>query len=384
MRCCARVPDAPVLTSRQDALLRGAAQWRDAGSEVRREARALLTGGQWPAQVVEEALDAVLLDADAAIAAWERPACGLRVLAILPGNIIGPAVAAAYCAGAAGATLMLKSSSREIHLADIVARQFDRLGEPLAGTLHPMRWSGGDADFEATVFMEARRIVAFGDDATIADVKRRAPDGTTVIAYGSAYSIGFVAAGAELGGAAHAAAYDVALFDQRGCLSPQTIYVEGDESHAIVFGHALSVALHVQARRLPRASSGDAERAAVAEFVRRLQVSALVHATHALGTVFVGQDAGGVPEHVVGVEPFSAPTCAGFGRLVIVKPCYDAGQAAHAAGALGHRLDSVGVFGKLAPGARKSFESAGALRVCGLGEMQKPPLGYRPKIADFA
>jgi hypothetical protein len=372
------------LTARQAALLRGAAEWRNRDSAVRARAREAMSGGEWPAEVVEVALESVLRHADDTLRAWQVPESGLTVLAILPGNILGPTIATAYCAAAAGTKLMLKSSSRELHLADIVAEQFEQLGPPVAGTLQPMRWSGGDEDFESKVFPLAQRIVVFGDDATTSDVKRRAPNGTLVIEYGSAYSLGFVPAGGDVAEAVDAAAHDVALFDQRGCLSPQTIYVEGTEAQAILFARSLSLSLEKVGRVLPRAPAGEAERAAVAEFIRRLMARALPPATHALGTVFVGPVKGDVAEYVVGAEPFSNPVCPGFGRLVIVKPCTDDAQAASAAKTLGRHLDTVGVAGQPTPALRRLFVEAGAHRVCSLGEMQRPPFGYRPRIADFA
>jgi len=369
-------------TPRGRALLRGVAQWRDPQSTVRREARAALRDGEWPAAVVEAALGAVLRDAEAALSATSEPDASLTVLAIMPGNVIGPVIATAYCAAAAGAALMLKSSSRELQLADIVARQFQSLGAPVAGTLEPMRWSGGDVDVEKKVFARAARIVAFGNEDTIADIRRRTPHGVRLVAYGSAYSVGFVPAGTDVRAVALGAARDVAMFDQRGCLSPQTIYVEGDDARAILFGHALGRALETMAQQLPRASAGMTERAAIGEFIRRLLVRALPASSHALGTVVQGKAAQGYPEFVVGIEPFGSPVCAGFGRLVVVKPCADAQAAAAAAATLDAQLDTVGVGGSHAALTRV-FVGAGAHRVCSLGEMQQPPFGYRPQIADF-
>ncbi len=380
-----RAVDARALADkRRSVLLAGAAQWADPASGVRRAARARLAGEQWPAPVVEAALDNVLRDADAFLSRIpDADAGGLRVLAILPGNVIGPAIAVAYCAAAAGSTILLKASHRELHLADIVAEQFETLGPPVAGTLRALRWSGGDADFEAKVFGRVDRILVFGDDETIADVRRRAPARVEVIGYGTAYSIAFVGADADVHAAADAAARDIALFDQRGCLSPQSVYVEGGEARAILFAHALRDALLRIGVTLPRALAGDAEKAAVAEFVRRLRVRALPPATHALDTILIGPQRHGVPDFVVGVEPYSPPACAGFGRIAIVKPCATPDAAASAAGALGARLDTVGVAGEATAALHHAFLAAGALRVCRLGEMQRPPLGYRPALADF-
>jgi Acyl-CoA reductase (LuxC) len=394
------MPNAPyAISARVSALLAGVLQWRDRDSDVRRAAREAFSNGEWPQEVVEVALDNVFYGAQRVLAEESRPegrlqssqsgplkssVSGLKdVLAILPGNVVGPTIATAYCAAAAGATIMLKSSSRELRLAEIVAAQFESLGPPLAKTVTPFRWSGGDEDFEAKIFPQASRIVVFGDDLTIADVRRRAPDGIDVIGYGSAYSLGFVPSSADPATAAEAAAGDVALFDQRGCLSPQTIYVEGDEAKAILFAHALAGELHAIGRVLPRASSKKTEEAAVAEFIRRLLIRALPTSAHALDAVILGSRESGIAEYVVGVEHFSAPVCAGFGRIVIVKPCRSPLEAASAAKQLGNRLDTIGIAGPLAPQLLEAFAKSGASRICLLGEMQRPPLGYRPTIADF-
>lgn len=382
------------LTGRIAALLEGAAQWRDPSSNIRVAARAALDGGQWPPQVVEVALDNTLFDADAVLGSLAAtadastgapppsPGHNRNILAILPGNVLGPTLATAYCAAAAGATLLLKSSSRELRLCELVAAQFSALSPVLAGTLTPMRWSGGDQDLEAKIFPSVHRIVAFGSDETIADIKRRAPPHVSVVGYGNAYSVGYVPLGADVAAAASAAATDVAMFDQRGCLSPQTIYVEGDAAKAILFAHALARALASLAPALPRALSGDAERAAVAEFLRRLAVRALPATTHALDTVLTGHAVGGVPGYVVGVEPFGEPVCAGFGRIAIVKPAASAAEAARAISALSYRLDTVGIAGT--PDRHRSdLLLCSPSRICALGEMQRPPFGYRPRIADF-
>jgi hypothetical protein len=379
------VPDLKAASrARIAALIEGASQWSDRRSAVREQARKAMQGGEWPLQVVERALDNVLYGADEVLRTIaqspQTPPCD--ALAILPGNVIGPTIATAYCAAAAGTRLLLKSSSRELALAEIVAAQFATLRPELASGLSTMRWSGGDEDFEGKIFRSVRRIVAFGSDDTIGDIRRRAPAGVTVIGYGSSYSVGYVAAASDRTAAASAAALDVALFDQRGCLSPQTIYVEGDEAKAIVFAHALADQLASLAERLPRARAGENERAAAAEFLRRLRVRAMAPVTHALDTVLLGNELAGAPNYIVGVEDFGEPVCAGFGRIVIVKPATGIAEAARAISSLKHRLDTIGVAGVEA-GREAAFAACGARRICTLGEMQRPPFGYRPRISDF-
>ncbi len=199
----------------------GAAQWRDSNSEVRRAVRQALAGGEWSGEVVDAALGDVLYDLDesTARALLERTSAeGVPTLVLLPGNVIGPAVAAAYCAAIARAPVVLKASSAERRLAEVVAWQFDALGPPLAGTVAARWWRGGDLEIEAAEFAQVRKVVAFGADETIADVRRRVPPTTRVVGYGDSYSIGFVRAGSAFELAADSAARDVCLFDQRDTL----------------------------------------------------------------------------------------------------------------------------------------------------------------------
>lgn len=300
---------------------------------------------------------------------------------MLPGNIIGPAIASAYCAAAAGASVILKSAADERALSPVVAAQFEALGPPLAGTVEARYWKGGDAAVEASEFGAARTIVAFGTDAAIAEIARRA--GVPVRGYGASYSIALVAEGAELAAAADRAARDVALFDQRGCMSPQTIYVEGDEGRALLFARALASSLGDVEHALPRSRIEHDEAASIAAAVRRLALRALAPKTHGLDTLMLGPEAAGVPSFVVVVEPDGPPTLEGFGRIVAVKPCAGAKPLATtiAAASPGICFETLGHAGEIKQGEplTRLFR-----RSCALGEMQRPPFGHRPAVEDFA
>lgn len=368
------------IDARRDSILRGAAEWRDRDSHVRREAREALQGGPWSAPVVEAALDDVLFDLDEhhdptmtmdADRKDRRP-----VLVVLSGNVLAPVVASAYSAAAAGASALLKSSATERALAQIVVRQFDRLEAPLAGTIEATYWSGGDDEIEQTVFARVRRVVAFGSDETCASIRRRSP--VECIAYADAYSIALVTEEADYLAAAGAAARDVCVYDQRGCMSPQTIYVEGDEADALRFAQALARALDAMSGSLPPAPFDATEAATVAAWRRHLAVTCLPSKTHGLDTLLVGPMRSGSPEYIVGVEPFGPPTRAGLGRIVSVKPCASPPMLDG-----GGMLDTLGVAGR-SPLAIEMVDTSKPARVCSLGEMQRPPFGYRPKVADFA
>ena len=381
-------PDAVGTAQRESLIAQGAAQWRDPASEVRFQARELV-GDAWPKQSVETALDNVVwdLDEERAIELATRirsaNAPPLDVLVILPGNVIGPAVQTAYCAAIAGARVTLKAAQGEPYLAEIVCRQFDHLGAPLKGTAKSVYWPGGDIDAETRAFGATQRIIVFGEDATVEQVRSRAPRGVDVIGYGEAYSVGFVHADADLTQAAARATLDICLFDQRGCMSPQTIYVQGDSGRALLFARTVARELESLRAILPRAAFAPGERDLIAAAVRRFGATALEPKPHGLDTLIHGPLRDSVPEFVVAVEPFAPPTLVGYGRIVVVKPCPSARDVVAQLKRAPIALDTLGVSAGIGERDRSALRLAGGKRVCELGEMQRPPVGYRPALEDF-
>jgi len=307
----------------------------------------------------------------------------LETLVILPGNVIGPAIQAAYCAAIAGANVTLKPARAERHLAAIVSRQFDRLGAGLIGSAKAVYWPGGETAAEASAFGRVKRVIAFGDGATIDQIRSRAPEDVEVIGYGESYSIGFVHGDADVARAAARAALDICLFDQRGCMSPQTVYVEGDPGRALLFARTLAREMQDLGATLPRAAFAPGERELVASAARRLAATALEPAPHGLDTFIRGPLRESVPEFIVAVEPFGPPACTGFGRIAVVKPCPGARSVA-AQLKHGTTLDTVGLSAGAGERDWSALRLAKVKRVCELGEMQRPPFGYRPSIEDFA
>ena len=67
--------------------------------------------------------------------------------------------------------------------------------------------------------------MAQGSDETLRALRTLCPAGTPFVGYGHRVSFGVVCKGST--NAAAGFAKDVLLYDQGGCLSPQTIFVEG-------------------------------------------------------------------------------------------------------------------------------------------------------------
>lgn len=313
--------------ARAIAAERFVAEWRDPDSWVRREARERLAGGLWSAPVIERAFDVAFSDRSDEtprihVENWFEQSRDFarRALVILPGNVIGPALCAAYAVAVSGGSAILKAASTERVVAEIVARQFAAIGAPLAGSIEARYWRGGDIGAEAAAIADVSAVIAFGSDATIDAVRARMPAEKHFIGYGTRYSLGLVTAGKDLVMAADAASVDVCMFDQAGCMSPQTIYVVGDASRALRFANALDGAMRTTSVRLPRVRPTRDEAAAVNDVVRRSYVTAIDANSHGLSPVLAGPDNGGCPDYLIVVEPQGEPRTHGFGRIVTIMP----------------------------------------------------------------
>lgn len=103
---------------------------------------------------------------------------------------------------------------------------------------------------------------AYGSDLTLKQVRESLPPGSYFYAHGSGMGVVVLTQSTcskeeSLREAARGIALDAALFDQRGCLSPRMILLEGDRDFVTRFANALYLELNQIEERLPR---GDLDR----------------------------------------------------------------------------------------------------------------------------
>ena len=96
------------------------------------------------------------------------------------------------------------------------------------------------------VLAEAATVLAYGEREALDDLERRAPG--KVIGYGPKTSLAAIGGAVNPRRAAAGLARDVALFDQRGCLSIAAVYTAGD---AAALAERLAEALLDLSRRWP-------------------------------------------------------------------------------------------------------------------------------------
>jgi len=175
------------------------------------------------------------------------------VLVVLASNLPALAVQPLLPALALRRPVLLKSPSSEPLFAPAFLAALTLREPRLAGAVAAATWPGGDAELEAPLLAAAGAVVAYGGDEALADLARRAA-GKRFVGYGPKMSLAAV----ELGSGAAAPealaaglARDVALFDQRGCLSVAAVYVAGGLDAAAQLAGHLEAALADLAARWP-------------------------------------------------------------------------------------------------------------------------------------
>jgi hypothetical protein len=280
------------------------------------------------------------------------------VVVVLASNLPALAVQSLLPALALRRPLLLKSPTGEPLFTPAFVRSLTGREPALAETVAAVSWPGGDDALERPVLAAAARILAYGAAETLEDLERRAPG--KLVAYGPKASLAVVGRDADGRQAASGLARDVALFDQRGCLSVQAVYTDGD---AAALADELAAALALAATALP---PGPLDPVAAA-LVQQLRAEADLRGLHrpdlpfAAGTVVVEPEPAFRPSpglRAVRVHRLPAlsdllPHLSAWRGLL-----QGAALAGDSAWALAEGLEDLGLSRLAAPG---ELQSAGAL-----------------------
>jgi hypothetical protein len=279
---------------------------------------------------------------------------------VLAGNVPALAVQSLLPALLLGRPLLLKSASDEplfapVLVAALAARE-PALGEAFAA----LAWRGGDPELEAAAFGGVERVLAYGGGPAIGSLRERL--GGRLVAHGPRASVALVGRDADLADAARGLARDVALFDQRGCLSVQAVYTDAEPREV---AELLAWALALEHARLPPGPLDPGRAAEVQQLrgVARMAGELAGDLALAQGTVVVRRDAEFQP--VPGL------------RTVRVHPVAELAAALAALAPWRGRLQGAALAGEsaLALGDRLRAE-LGLARVAPAGELQSVEAGW--------
>jgi hypothetical protein len=303
---------------------------------------------------------------------------------VLAGNLPGAGLDSVIFSLLVKSATLVKASSAAPRLPTLFAETLAQVDPRLGTCLAVVTWPGGNTPLEEVAFGRADAVVASGSDKSLAAIRPKVKG--TFIGYGQKVSFALITKEAlnDTRRLAHKAAYDIALFDQQGCLSPQLIYVEeGGVVAPHTFAAVLAEALAEWEQALPRGAVP--QEASVA--IRRTRDEAEWQALAGKDVALYASPNGTAWTVVLDPDPTFTPSP--LYRTIRVKPFSSSTQLYELLTPWRPYLEAAG----LATYATRNTQlvevlaQAGVSRICPIGTMQTPPLswrhGGRPRIADL-
>jgi acyl-CoA reductase-like NAD-dependent aldehyde dehydrogenase len=285
---------------------------------------------------------------------------------VLAGNVFTASVRGVMVPLLCGIPVLVKTSSKETQFPAMLREALRDADAHLGASMDVVTFAGGDVDCEDALLEPAEALSVYGSDETLASLGTRLGK-TPLLAHGHGVSVAYCAADAlesgTIGQTIERLSLDIAAYDQRGCLSPQLVYVEEDPRMAITeFARRLaSEGLDPMSQRLPRGALPLSVGAAQAQWRGIAEVE---------GTLFVGNS------FSVAVRPTNPLRWSPAYRNVTLSPVAGVNEALRAMEPIGSNLKCVGADASSLAQLSAGLAESRSLQAyaCALGEMQTPPL----------
>lgn len=310
-----------------------------------------------------------------------RPRGRRRVCAVGPalcvqmvsGSVPGVGATALFRSLLVKGPTLLKPGRGDVVLPVLAARAIREVDPVLGDAVGVVYFPGGSEALENAALSAADVVVAYGGDATVQTLRARTPAATRFVAYHHRVSFGVVGREALVPEHVHQTASEVAgavaFFDQRGCVSPQVVYVEerGPVEPA-AFARELAGAMAVLEDHLP---GGVLDAAEASARHQARGAAELMAATGSGVEVHHGGEAGWTV--IYDPAPAFAPSC--VGRVIRVKPVDDIARIPALVAPFSAHLQSVGVAGCAGRlgGIAEELARLGVSRIGGFDTMPFPP-----------
>jgi hypothetical protein len=285
---------------------------------------------------------------------------------VLAGNVFTASVRGIVVPLLFGVPALVKASSSETlfpaMLCDALRSADSRLGAAMSVVMFP----GGDVEREAALIDSAEAVSVYGGDATVEAMAARLGN-TPLIAHGHGVSVAYCGnhaiEEAHIGHTISSLSLNICAYDQRGCLSPQLVYVE-ESSELSVMGFAKRLAkegLTPLSRTLPRGPLPVSVGAAQAQWRGVAEVE---------GSLVRGDT------YAVSVRESQPIRWSPGFRNVTVTPVRALDEALQAMRPIGSNLKCVGADSASIPELEARLASSPTLSAyaCTIGTMQTPSL----------
>jgi hypothetical protein len=344
-------------------------------------ASAVLDGmaADWTEDRLVELLRADLGDPAALDRLVETERGGVRALGpelcvqVVSGSVPGVGATALVRSLLVKAPTLLKPGRGDVALPVLMAQALREEDPILANAAGVVYWRGGQTELEDAALERADAVVAYGGDEVVRGLRERTPVTARFVGYHHRVSAGVVGRAALTPEVLHRTASEVAgaaaFFDQRGCVSPQVVYVEeGGALAPSLFARELAVAFAALEKLLPGGHLESSEAAALH------QVRGSAELLEASGSG-VEVHHGGAASWTVVYDPTGTFPAGCVGRVVRVVPVADVLGVAERLAPAGAHLQTVGVAGCTSrmEALAESLARAGASRVTPFGRVPFPP-----------
>jgi len=148
---------------------------------------------------------------------------------VLAGNVFTASVRSIVVPLLLGVPVLVKASSKEITFPTMLRDALRRTNATLGAAIDIVAFPGGDAACETALVERAEAVSVYGSDETVAAMSSRVGH-ASLIPHGHGVSVAYCGA-AALGDARGSdtianLSLDICAYDQRGCLSPQLVFIE--------------------------------------------------------------------------------------------------------------------------------------------------------------
>ena len=256
----------------------------------------------------------------------------------------------------------------------------------LGACLEISEWPGGTHALEEALFAGTDLLTATGSDKTLNEIRHRLPPPVRFLGYGHKVSFAYVSRESLEKTAAliPALADDITAWDQLGCLSPHTIYLEtGGAVPPVKFCELLAKEMAAREQSQPRGTVSAESAAAIR--TRRLFYE--VRASADSDTKIWSSEQSTAWTVVLDSSIEFQASC--LNRFILVKPVADFEDLPKVLEPVRGQISTVGLAAPMARAQKLAlrFANFGATRICRAGQMQNPPLAWRhdgrPSLGDL-
>ena len=249
------------------AISKAAAQLASPSSEIGRRAREELPAAaglhpamvDWALRTTFEKFDQDSLDALYAegVRQLKTPTYPEILGVVLSGNVFTASARAVLVPLLFGVPVFAKASSTENLFPTLLKSALESESELIGEAFGVATFSRDDTEVDSAFLKSVSALSVYGSDATIETIRAKLEPSQAIFEHGHGLGVAYLSASSVLASSisrlARNFAIDVAAYDQRGCLSPQAIYIEEDEHlKADDFAKALSEELAALSVPLPR------------------------------------------------------------------------------------------------------------------------------------